>query len=68
MVQKASGIILLYILRSTLCIPLSEFYPFGSDTTETNQRLGDGNSVTSEEITDVLYYFYGQLEFTITVS
>ena len=69
MAQKTSGIILLYLLRITLCIPLSEFYTFGGNAVESNQRLGDGNSATSGEITtNQLYYFYGQRQFTITVS
>ena len=70
MIKKASGIILLYLLRSTLCIPLSEFYPFGQNAAnESNRRLGDGNSITSGEIiTDQLYYFYDQFEFILTVS
>ena len=69
MVKKASGIILLHLLSSTLCIPLNEFYPFGGNTADSNQRLGDGNNFTSGAITtDQLYYFYGQFEFIITVS
>ena len=36
---------------------------------ESNQRLGDGNSITSREVTtDNLYYFYTKPEFSITVS
>ena len=69
MIKKASGIFLLYLLRSTLCIPLSEFYPFGQNTAETNQRLGDGNSVTSGEVFyDGPYRFYGQFAIAVTVS
>ena len=69
MMKKTSGIILLYLLRSTLCIPFNQFYPFGGNTVESNQRLGDGNSVTSGEVpTNNLYYFYGQPEFIVTVS
>ena len=69
MIKKASGIFLLYLLRSTLCIPLSEFYDFGGNTAESNQRLGDGNSITSGEVfTETLYHFYGQQEFAVTVS
>ena len=69
MIKKASGIFLLYLLRSTLCIPLSEFYPFGQDTAETNQRLGDGNRVTSgEAFYDGHYKFYGQFAIAVTVS
>ena len=69
MIKKANGIFLLYLLRSTLCIPLNEFYDFGGNTAESNQRLGDGNSVTSGEVfTNDFYHFYGQPEFAVTVS
>ena len=71
MIQKASGIILMYLLRSTLCIPLSEFYSFGPNTAEPSQRLGDGDSVTSanQPVTNNnLYFFYGDFETVITVS
>ena len=69
MIKTTSGIILLYLLRSTLCIPLDQLYPFGGGTSDSNQRLGDENGITSgEESTDILYYFYGQFQTTITVS
>ena len=69
MIKKASGIFLLYLLKSTLCIPLNDFYEFGGNTVEPNQRIGDGNSGTSGEVfTDNFYHFYGQAEFAITVS
>ena len=69
MIKKASGIILLYLLRSTLCIPLNDFYDFGGNTAEPNRRIGDGNSGTSGEIfTDNFYHFFGEAEFAVTVS
>ena len=69
MIKTTSGIILLYLLRSTLCIPFDQFYPFGGNTVDSNQRLGDGNSITSlEQATDNLYYFYEEAQFIITVS
>jgi len=68
MIKKASGFTLLYLLRSTLCIPLSQFYPFGTNAGVSNQRLGDGNTVTSAEINTNPYYFYGGFESIITVS
>ena len=69
MIKKASGIFLLYLLRSTLCIPLNEFYDFGGNTVEPNRRIGDGNSGRSGNIfTNNFYHFYGQAEFAVTVS
>ena len=69
MIKKASGIFLLYLLKSTLCIPLNDFYEFGGNTVEQNQRIGDGNSGTSGEVfTDNIYHFYGEVEFAVTMS
>lgn len=69
MIKKGTLIIFLCLLRSILCIPLSQFYPFGGDAEESNQKLEKGNSAISEEIiTENLYYFYGQPEFTASVS
>ena len=68
MIKKASGIFLLCLLRSTLCIPLSEFYHFGGNTVEANQRIGDGNDGTGEIHPENVYRFYGTAEFMITVS
>jgi len=69
MIKKASGFILFYLLRSTLCIPLSQFYPFGTSVVGVaNQRLGDGNTGTSGQLNPGLFYFYGQPEVAVTVS
>ena len=38
--KSASGFVLLFILRSTVCIPLDQFYPFGN----TSVSRDDDNS------------------------
>ncbi|XP_065903908.1 sushi, nidogen and EGF-like domain-containing protein 1 [Dysidea avara] len=44
MANKTVLIVLLYLLRVTLCVPLSEFFPFGEGIEEPNQRLANGDS------------------------
>ena len=69
MIKTTSGIILLCLLRGAWCIPLDQFYPFGGNTADSNERLGDGNTITSgEEATDNFYFFYGEPQVIITVS
>lgn len=69
MIKKTSGVFLLYLLRSTLCIPLNEFYSFGGNTPEFNQRLGDGNDAVSIEVSpNSFYWFYGQFQPALKVS
>ena len=65
-VKKASGIILLFLLRSTLCIPLSEFYkrhiPYSAG------GLENGHKSDHEILLDQPCYFYGTEEWDIIVS
>ena len=68
MIKKTSGILLLCLLRSTLCIPLSQFYPFGDDAESNSDRLTGGNSITEKFNPDNLYWFYGQFISAATVS
>ena len=68
MMKKTSGIILLYLLRSTLCIPLSDFYPFRGNTPDAITTLGNGNSITATVSNPPLIRFYNNFEIAITVS
>jgi len=71
MIYRASGILLLYcyLLKSVVCIPLDQFYPFGPGATEPSSLLGDGNDVSSRRIfTQQVFQFFGQPHDSIIVS
>ena len=62
-----SGIIVLCVLKCSLSIPLSQFYPFGNGTTD--NQLPKGDETTSPAITlQGTYTFYGQQRATVIVS
>ena len=65
-VKNPSGIILLFLLRSALCIPFTEFYkrhiPYSGG------GLESGRTDTKEILLDSPCYFYGTEEWDVTVS
>ena len=64
-----SGVLLCFLLRNSLCIPLSQFYPFGSGTTETTNTVptGDDNSSPSISLQQQIRFF-GQSYTSLFVS
>jgi len=65
----ASGVFLLFLLRNSLCIPLSQFYPFGSETTESTNTIPREDDDTSPSISlQPSFNFFGQLYTSLYVS
>ena len=62
------GFILCHILNVVLCIPLTEFYPFGKNDTEGAIKLNDGHNVYTKLFVDEVIWFYGQSYDTLIVS
>jgi len=68
MICKNLGILLLCLVKSTLCIPLDQFYPIGADATEPSSLLGDGDDASSRKIfTQQVYQFFGQPRDSVIV-
>ena len=67
-VEKASCIILLFLLRSALCIPFSEFYKrqgsYSGGELTAGRHVTDTDGITFR----IPYKFYGREEFDIKVS
>jgi len=65
----SGGVFLLFLLRNSLCIPLSQFYPFGSETTETTSTIPTGDDETSPSVSlQQPFQFFGQLYSSLFVS
>ena len=67
-VKKASGAILLLLLRSALSIPFSDFYKRPPSYAGASGGLVSGDTSTEEEILRWPCYFYGSIEQDIAVS
>jgi len=62
--KKTSGVILLLLLRNSLCIPLSQFYSFGTGNAV---PTGDDNSSPSISLKQQIRFF-GQSHTSLFVS
>jgi len=64
---KLSGVLLLFLLRTSLCISLDQFYPFGSTKADVQVPQGDNNS--SPNITlQKQFLFFGETFSSLFVS
>lgn len=67
--RTACGLILFHLMYVVLCIPVSQFYPFGADAPESVQKLRDGNSQFSGPVYVVeSIWFYDSVQDTVFVS
>ena len=61
-----SGLVIFFILRSTVCIPLGEFYPFGDGI---SLRVPPGDDTSSPPISlQMGFRFFNQAYTTLYVS
>ena len=67
MKTSASGLVLLFMLRSTVCIPVADFYPFGS---EISTRLQNGFGTTISPMISLQdgFMFFNQPSIELFVS
>ena len=64
--KSASGFILLFVLRSTVSIPLEQFYPFGNGI---SSRVPSGDDNSSPPISlQKEFRFFNQSHTTLHVS
>jgi len=68
MTNKIVLIVLLYLVRITLCVPLSEFFPYGEGIEEPNQRLATGDSSFECIFSKEIYNFCNTVYFDFCVS
>jgi len=69
MMHKECAVILLILLKSTLSIPVDEFYPFGAESTGQSTTLANGdNSVTMRIFTRGLWRFFDTAKDSVIVS
>jgi len=68
MTNKTVLIVLLYLVRITLCVPLSEFFPYGEGIGEPNQRLATGDSSFECVFSKEVYNFCNMVFFDFCVS
>ena len=62
-------IILLRLIKISLCIPLNQFYPFGNGTKEASSQVPKGDSTTSPPINvQGVYHFFNQQQPVVYVS
>ena len=63
------GLILFHILNAVLCIPITEFYPFGGDASGFVQGLASGHNVFSRRfwVAEPIW-FYGEAQRAVIVS
>ena len=68
MVGKAGLLLLLFAMRGTLGVPKSEFFPYGGDLNENNQRLGTGDNSHGCIFLHQLFHFCGKTFLDLCVS
>ena len=67
MKTSTSRLVLLFMLRSTVCIPRENFYPFGNGT---SIRLPNGSGATASPLISLQeeFVFFNQANTTLFVS
>ena len=65
MKNSASGLLLLFVLRSTVCIPLDDFYPFGSGV---SSSIAAGDDNFAQASLDTAFVFFNQSYTSLFVS
>ena len=67
MMIRASGVLLLFLLRTSLCIPFDQLYPFGAAEGDSQVPQGDDNSSPRLDL-QKQFLFYGQPYSSLYVS
>ena len=68
MMYKKIAVILLFLVKSTLSIPLQDFYLFGANAPGSTTTLPRGNNAAATVFPRGLYNFFGERKDSVIVS